>query len=89
MNLEKGRGESPHSEEGCMAEGELTGIPSQDIPGHTKISEEEDHDDKMIEVTTEELGKDKKEGSNCPHHENISNSVVVTTHCASQKVPVV
>jgi hypothetical protein len=88
MDLEKCRGKSPHSEKGGMAEGELTGVTSQDIPGHTQISEEEDHDDKMNEVATEELREDKKEGSHHHYHENISNPLVVATHLASQKDPV-
>jgi hypothetical protein len=41
----------------------------------------------MDKVPTEELREDKKEGSNCPHHENISNPPAVTTHRASQKAP--
>jgi hypothetical protein len=88
MDLEKGRGKSSYAEESCMAEGELTGVTSQDIPGHTQISEEEDHDDKMNEVATEKLRKDHEEGSNCPNHENISNPLVGATHPASQKDPV-
>ena len=63
MDLEKCGGESPYAEEGCMAEGELPGVSSQDVPGHAQISEEEDHNDEMDKVPTEELRKDKKEGS--------------------------
>jgi hypothetical protein len=89
MDLEKSRSKCPNAEEGGMAEGELTGIPPQNIPSHTQISKEEDHGDEMNEVATEETGKDNEESSHQYYRQNISRPLVDTTQRASQKAPVV